>query len=75
MSRAVHIHTHTHTHTQGIQKIESAKKFMQVGVDVKCMETKYGGGGLSTFGNIACLQKQPNFPFGPWTIVHGHQKI
>ena len=21
------------------------------------------------------LQKRPNFPFDPWTIVHGHQKI
>ena len=24
---------------------------------------------------FACLQKRPNFPFGPWTIVHGDQKI
>ena len=24
---------------------------------------------------FTCLQKQPNFPFGPWTIVHGGQKI
>ena len=22
-----------------------------------------------------CLQKRPKFPFGPWTIVHGGQKI
>ena len=22
-----------------------------------------------------CLQKWPNFPFGPWIIVHGGQKI
>ena len=21
---------------------------------------------------FACLQKWPKFPFGPWTIVHGH---
>ena len=24
---------------------------------------------------FACLQKRPKFPFGPWTIVHGHQKF
>ena len=24
---------------------------------------------------FACLQKRPKFPFGPWTIVHGGQKI
>ena len=24
---------------------------------------------------VTCLQKQPKFPFGPWTIVHGGQKI
>ena len=22
-----------------------------------------------------CLQEWPKFPFGPWTIVHGGQKI
>ena len=27
------------------------------------------------FRDIATFQKQPNFPFGAWTIVHGHQKI
>ena len=24
---------------------------------------------------FVCLQKQPKLPFGPWTIVHGGQKI
>ena len=24
---------------------------------------------------FTCLQKRPNFPFEPWTIVHGGQKI
>ena len=51
------------------------KKFMQVGVDVTCMYTDFGWRGLSTFGDIATLKKRPNFPFGAWTIVHGHQKI
>ena len=51
------------------------KKFMQVGIDVKFMHTNFGGRDLSGFGDIATFQKQPNFPFGAWTIVHGHQKI
>ena len=24
---------------------------------------------------FACIQKRPKFPFGPWAIVHGGQKI
>ena len=51
------------------------KKFMQVGIDVKFMHTNFGGRDLSGFGDIATFQKRPNFPFNPWTIVHGHQKI
>ena len=27
------------------------KKFMQVGIDVKCMQTNFGGRGLSGFGD------------------------
>ena len=52
---------------------------MQVEVDLKRMQTNFGGRGLSGFGDygslFACLQKQPKFPFGPWAIVHGGQKI
>ena len=51
------------------------KKFMLVGIDVKCMYTNFGGCGLSGFGDIATFQKRPNFPFEAWTIVHGHGKI
>ena len=51
------------------------KKFMQVEIDVKCMYTSFGGCGLYGFGDIATFQKQPNFPFEAWTIVHGHGKI
>ena len=51
------------------------KNFMQVGIDVKCMHTDFGGRGLSGFGDMATFQKRPNFPFGAWTIVHGHGKI
>ena len=51
------------------------KNIMQVGVNVTCMYISFGGRGLSGFGNMATFQKRPNFPFGAWTIVHGHQKI
>ena len=32
------------------------KKFMQVGIDVKCMCTNFGGRGLSGFGDTATLK-------------------
>ena len=51
---------------------------MQVGVDVKCMQTNFGGRGYFGFGDLApfCLpSKRPKFPFRPWAIVHGGQKI
>ena len=51
------------------------KKFMQVGVDVMCIHTSFGGRDPSGFGDMATFQKWPNFPFGAWTIVHGHGKI
>ena len=44
------------------------KKFMQVGIDVKCMHTDFGGCGPSSFRDTATLKKRPNFPFDPWTI-------
>ena len=48
---------------------------MQLGVNVTCMYTSFGGRGLSGFGDMATFQKWPNFPFEAWTIVHGHGKI
>ena len=51
------------------------KKYMQVGTDVTYMHTNFGGRDPSGFRDIANFQKRPNFPFGAWTIVHGHQKI
>ena len=62
----------------GVKKIESAQKFMQVEVDVKCMQANFGGRGFSGFENSApfcLLSKWPKFPFRPWVIVHGGQKI
>ena len=32
-----------------------SKKFMQVGIDVKCMHTDFGGRGLSGFGDKISL--------------------
>ena len=65
------------------------KKFMQVGIDVTCMHTNFGGHGLSGFGDTATLKNgqiciHTNFGgcdfsgFGDIAtsaIVHGHQKI
>ena len=48
---------------------------MQVGIDVKFMYTNFDGRGLFGFGDMATFQKRPNFPFGAWTIVHGHRKF
>ena len=51
---------------------------MQVEVDLKCMQTNFGGRDLSGFGDFSLFRlpsKRPKFPFGPWTIVHGGQKI
>ena len=48
---------------------------MLVEVDVKSMHTKFGGHGLSSFGDFATFQIWPNSLFEPWTIVHGSKKI
>ena len=45
------------------------KKFMQVGVNVTCMHTNFGGHSLSGFGDIA------TFKNGQFSLSnHGHQK-
>ena len=46
------------------------KKFVQIGVDVKCMYTNFSGRGYSSFGDIATF-KNGQFPFltmdySPW---------
>ena len=46
---------------------------MQVGVDVTCINTNFGGRDLSGFGDIATFKNGQFFPFDPWAI--GHQKI
>ena len=45
---------------------------------MKCMQTNFDGHGFFGFGDFNPIRwpsKQPNFPFRPWTIVHGGQKI
>ena len=51
---------------------------MQVGVNLKRMQTNFGGRDFSGFGDFAHFSfasKWPKVPFGPWAIVHGSQKI
>ena len=36
--------------------LELAQKFMQVGIDVTCMHTKFGGRHFSSFGDIAAFK-------------------
>ena len=48
---------------------------MQVGINVTCMYTSFGGRVLSGLKDMATFQKRPNFPFGAWTLVHGHGKF
>ena len=38
------------------------KKFMQVGIDVKCMHTNFGGHGLSSFGDIPTFKNSQISP-------------
>ena len=45
------------------------KKFLQLGVDIKCIHTSFGGRGFFGFGDMATFQKRQNFPFGAWTMV------
>ena len=51
------------------------KKLLQVGIDVKCIHTDFGGRSFFGFGDVATFQKRPNFLFEGWTIVHGHRRI
>ena len=39
-----------------MKSIELAQKFMQVGINVKCMHTTFGGRDLSGFGDITTFK-------------------
>ena len=52
------------------------KKFMQVGVDITCMHTDFGGRDLSGFGDTTTLKNGQISLLGHGLyIVHGHRKI
>ena len=52
------------------------KKFMQIGIDVKCIHTNFGGRDLFGFGDIATFKNgQISLSDHGLYIVHGHQKI
>ena len=52
------------------------KKILQVGVDVTCIYTNFGGHDLSGFGDTATFKKsQISLSDHGLYIVHGHQKI
>ena len=50
------------------------KKFMQVGIDVKCMHTNFGGRDLSSFGDIATF-KNSRISLLDHGLNHDHQSI
>ena len=53
------------------------KKFIQLGADITCIHTNFGGHGLHGFGNTTTFKNgQISLSdHGLWTIVHGRQKI
>ena len=50
------------------------KKFIQVGIDVTFIDTNLMGVAFLV-SEILLHSKTAIFPFGPWTTVHGQQKI
>ena len=50
------------------------KKFMQIGMDVTCMHTNFGGRDISSFRDIVTL-KSSQFSLSEDGLVHGRQKI
>ena len=50
------------------------KKFIQVGIDITCMYTNFGGRDLSGFGDTATL-KNAKFPFRPMDYSPWSSKI
>ena len=63
----------------GVKKWNCLKKFMQVEVDVKCMETNFGGHEISGFRDFAPFSntfKTAKISLRTMDyIVHGGQKI
>ena len=69
----------TMDYSPGGQKIKLAQKFMQVEVNVKCMETNFGGHGFSYIRDFTPFQNSQNFSFPPskgklWPILMANNK-
>ena len=60
-----------HGHQKNLMVWNWLKKFKQVGIDVTCMYTNFGGRGLSGFGDIATFKKTkfpfPTMDYSPWS--------
>ena len=54
-------------------QLESAQKFMQIGMDVTCMHTNFGGRDLSGFRDIVALKNSQFSLSVPWD--HGTMVI
>ena len=55
--------------SESAQKIHASRDWCQVHVH------RFWWACPLRFRRYCYSQKRPNFPFDPWTIVHGHQKI
>ena len=60
-----------HGHQKNVIDRNRPEKFMQVGIDVKCMHTNFGGCGLSSFGDIATFKNgqisPSDYGYSPWS--------
>ena len=63
----------------GVKKYNWLKKFMQVEIDVKCMQTNFGGRGFFSFGDFGSFLfafKMAKISLQTMGyIVHGGQKM
>ena len=46
---------------------------MQVGIDITCLHTSFGGRDPFGFGDMATFQKQPKIPFGSMVMEKFNQ--
>ena len=46
---------------------------MQVGIDIMCLHTSFGGRDSFGFGDMATFQKQPKIPFGSMVMEKFNQ--
>ena len=69
------LYSHAWGSKNGIKSQESAQKFMQVDMIPKHVHQFWQAWPFWFLEIIISFQKRPNFPFRPWTIVHGNVKI